>query len=100
MRTCILLKFCKYFISHACTLDKTDHGASPRTRLVVEDREQRRRIVSITHEDGHSGVNRTNDTIAAKYYWPGLFMDGKQQVIYYRCYIDARWHDLSPYFAL
>ena len=32
---------------------------SMRLRLVVEDMEQRWRIVSITHEDGHFGVNRT-----------------------------------------
>ena len=65
------------------TVDKCDRDASNcmRLRLVVEDTEQRRRIVSITHEDGHFGVKRTYDTIASKYYWPGLFMDVKQHVI-------------------
>ena len=47
----------------------------------MEDTEQRRRIVSITHEDGHFGVKRTYDTIASKYYWPDLFMNVKQHVI-------------------
>ena len=35
----------------------------------------------MTHEEGHFGVHRTYDTIAAKYYWPGLFMDVKQLVL-------------------
>ena len=35
----------------------------------------------MTHEEGHFGVHRTYDTIAEKYYWPGLFMDVKQLVL-------------------
>ena len=56
-----------------------DASKCMRLRLVVEDMEQRRRIVSITHEDSHFGVNRTYATIASKYYWPGLFLNVKQK---------------------
>ena len=55
------------FIFIACVRRSTVHkcicaSKCMRLRLVVEDTEQRRRIVSITHEDGHFGVNRTYDT--------------------------------------
>ena len=49
-------------------------------RLVVEDSEQRKRIVASTHDGSHLGLNRTNDMIASKYYWPGLFTDVKTYV--------------------
>ena len=49
-------------------------------RLVVEDKEQRERIVSSIHDPCHLGVNRTVDMIAPKYYWPGLTTDVKQYV--------------------
>lgn len=49
-------------------------------RLVVEDSEQRKRIVASTHDGSHFGLNRTNDMVASKYYWPGLFTDVKTYV--------------------
>ena len=49
-------------------------------RLVVEDKEQRERIVSSIQDPCHLGVNRTVDMIAPKYYWPGLTTDVKQYV--------------------
>ena len=42
-------------------------------RLVVEDVAQRKRIISSIHDANHLGVNRTNDMVACKYYWPGMF---------------------------
>ena len=56
------------FLLHVCATINDSDG-STRVRLVVEDAEQWRRIVSVTHEDGHFGVKRTNDTKASKYYW-------------------------------
>ena len=49
-------------------------------RLVVEDSEQRKRIAANTHDGSHFDLNRTNDMIASKYYWPGLFTDMKTYV--------------------
>ena len=46
-------------------------------RLVIEDVEKRRRIIRSTHDGSHLGLNRTNDMVASKYYWPGLFTDVK-----------------------
>ncbi len=53
-------------------------------RLVVEDVEKQRRIVSSTHDLSHFGVHRTNDTVSRKYYWPGLFKDVKRYVSFFR----------------
>ena len=52
---------------------KTPSPVAP--RLVVEDLEQRKRIVANIHNTSHLGLNRTNDMVASKYYWPGLFKD-------------------------
>ena len=74
----LCLKYNNYVISfllHVCGDRQLTKVLVMPLRLVVEDKEQRRRIVSIAHEDGHFGVKRTYDTIASKYYWPGLFMN-------------------------
>ena len=57
---------------------RVDDGCT--TRLLVESIDTRQRIVFLTHDDGHFGVNRTNATIASKYYWPGLYIDVKSYV--------------------
>lgn len=44
----------------------------PEERLVVEDPKQRGRIISSVHDSCHLGLNRTNDMLACKYYWPGM----------------------------
>ena len=44
-------------------------------RLVIEDREQQKRIISSIHNECHLGMNRTNELVAKKYYWPGLYKD-------------------------
>ncbi len=59
---------------------KTSAPVAP--RLVVESVEQRKRIVASTHDGSHLGLNRTNDMVASKYYWPGLFTDVKEYVSY------------------
>ena len=51
-------------------------------RLVVEDPEKRKRLVSSVHDSSHFGVNRTLDMICSKYYWPGLTSDVK-------CYVSG-----------
>ena len=64
---------------HTTNIDDGCHNAA---RLVVENLDQRQRIVSltVTHDDGHFGVNRANSTITSKYYWPGLYTDVKSYV--------------------
>ena len=47
---------------------------------VVEDTEQRKRIIASIHNASHLGLNRTNNTVANKYYWPGLFTDVRTYV--------------------
>ena len=64
---------------------RVDDGRQGTTRLVVESVDKRQRIVSLTHDDGHFGVNRTNATIASKYYWPGLYTDVKSYVKIVTC---------------
>ena len=39
---------------------------------MVEDPKQRGRIISSVHDSCHLGLNRTNDMLACKYYWPGM----------------------------
>ena len=51
-------------------------------RLVVEDLEKHKRIISSSRDGSHMGLNRTNDIIAGKYYWPGLSTDVKAYVSY------------------
>ena len=57
----------------------SDDGCQSTTQLVVESVDKEG-IVSLTHDDGHFGVNRTNATIASKYYWPGLYTDVRKIV--------------------
>ena len=52
----------------------------PGERLVVESQEQRKRIISQIHDASHLGLNRTNDMVVSKYYWPGLNNDVKAYV--------------------
>ncbi len=49
-------------------------------RLVVEEKDKRKRIVASIHDESHVGVNRTLDMISSKYYWPNLTMDVKEYV--------------------
>ena len=52
-------------------------GALVQERLVVEDPDRRKRIVSSIHDSSYMGLNRTTDMVSAKYYWPGLTSDVK-----------------------
>ena len=49
-------------------------------RLVVEDPDQRKRIVSSIDDTAHMGLNRTTDMVSGKYYWPGFAADVKSYV--------------------
>ena len=49
-------------------------------RLVVEDPDRQKRIVSSIHDTAHMGLNRTTDMVSGKYYWPGLTADVKSYV--------------------
>ena len=44
-------------------------------RLVIDDSDKQKRILSSIHGDNHLGIHRTNDLISKKYYWPGLYKD-------------------------
>ena len=55
---------------------KSTSPVTPRW-LYIEDVDQRKRIISSTHDAGHLGINRTNDMVAGKYYLQGLFTDVK-----------------------
>ena len=73
------------------------------SRLVVEDVEKQRRIISSTHDLSHFGVHRTNDVVSRKYYWPGLFNDVKSYVSLftkpYVYFIRNKWK-LGIYFYI
>ena len=51
-------------------------------RFVVEDVEQRHRIISSIHNSSHFGVNRTTDMVSDKYYWPSLTLQVRSYVSY------------------
>ena len=55
-------------------------GALVQERLVVEDLDRRKRVVSSIHDTSHMGLNRTTDMVSAKYYWPGLTSDVKAYI--------------------
>ena len=66
-------------------------------RLVVEHLDKRKRIIAGSHDGSHLGLNRTNDMVSSKYYWPGHFTDVRQYVSYcYQCkckrYDHLRWN--------
>ena len=65
---------CTYTIAHV------GKASSATPRLVVEEPEQRKRIISINHDKKHLGVNRTNEMVAQKYYWPGVYKDNTSYV--------------------
>ena len=48
-------------------------------KLVVEDVQKRKRILSNAHDTGHFGINRMLDLVS-KYYWPGISRDVKEYV--------------------
>ena len=52
-----------------------EKASSATPRLVVEDSEQRKRIISIIHDKNHLGVNGPNEMVAQKYYLPGVYKD-------------------------
>ncbi len=56
------------------------HPKSDEKRIVVENKEQRERIISAIHDPSHMGVNRTLDMITAKYYWPSQTNEVKEYV--------------------
>ena len=73
------------YISYRCSC--CDHvnltyilGKGEAERLVVEDPVQRKRIFSTVHDANHFGINRTNDMVASKYYWPGLSAEVRSYV--------------------
>lgn len=43
--------------------------------MVIESSKKKRRIISSIHGSNHLGVQRTNDLVSKKYYWPGLYKD-------------------------
>ncbi len=61
-------------------IDKKNKDSRDAERMVVEGVDQRKRIICQVHDANHFGVNRTNDMVAAKYYWPGLHVDVKKYV--------------------
>ena len=65
-----------------------ERGAKATQRLVIEDKQQHKRIISSVHDSCHLGVNRTLDMVAAKYYWPGLSEDVKDYVRFSFCIGD------------
>ena len=44
-------------------------------RLVIEDKEKRKKIISSIHDTSHLGIHRTKSMITSKYYWPGMSKD-------------------------
>ena len=55
-------------------------GALVQERLVIEDPDRQKRIISSIHDTSHMGLNRTTDMVSGKYYWPGLTSDIKAYV--------------------
>ena len=71
------LKICAALVTNVIVtvLYATERGSSTQRRLVVEDQEQRKRIVATIHDSNHLGINRTLDLVCSKYYWPGQSKD-------------------------
>ena len=67
-------------------IQRVNDGGQGAGRLVVESVDKRQRIVSLTHDDCHFGVNRRN---ASKYYWPSAInIDVKSYVRLWHNYKD------------
>ena len=50
-------------------------GKTNVSRIVIENGDKRRRIISSIHGSNHLGVHRTNHLVSKKYYWPGMYSD-------------------------
>ena len=61
--------------SYQCTI----HMMIEKMKLVVEDVQKRKRILTNAHDSGHLGVNRMLDLVS-KYYWPRLSEEVKEYV--------------------
>ena len=73
---------------HHVSANSAHAGKGDENRLVVEDVTKRCRIISLTHDASHFGVNRTVDVLSNKYYWPGLTKDVRLYVS--NNYLEAR----------
>ena len=49
-------------------------GKTNVSRMVVENRDKQKRVISNVHSSNHLGVHRTNHLVSKKYYWPGIYM--------------------------
>ena len=58
---------CDIIIILSVTVARPKIGAVSQERLVIEDADQRKRIISSIHDTAHMGLNRTTDMVAAKY---------------------------------
>ena len=50
-------------------------GKTNVSRMVVENRDKQKRVISNVHSSNHLGVHRTNHLVSKKYYWPGMYKD-------------------------
>lgn len=58
-----------------CGYRKADSGPVKR-RLVIEDKEEMKRILEEVHDkDGHGGTRSTQFKVTEKYYWPTITSD-------------------------
>ena len=78
------------FVSTYCYMQYYIFKKGNEKRLVVEDKEQRKRIIGAIHDPSHMGVNRTLDMITAKYYWPGQTNEVKEYVSEAGLSLDSR----------
>ena len=50
-------------------------GKTNVSRMVVENRDKQKMVISNVHSSNHLGVHRTNHLVSKKYYWPGMYKD-------------------------
>ena len=46
----------------------------------MEDPVQQKRIISTVYDANHFGIDKNNDMVASKYYWPGLSAEVRSYV--------------------
>ena len=68
-----LCKRAKYFVLFGGKLHYVGGNEKNTPRLVVEDKEEQRKIIECIHGQAHLGRDKTLSQLNQRYYWPNMY---------------------------
>ena len=90
-----LRKRAKYFVLFGGKLQYVGGNKKNTPRLVVEDEEDRRKIIESIHGQAHLGRDKTLSQLTQRYYWPNMHVQDSMCLrkfqIYIPCYSAGVW---------